>query len=248
MNFPPLSLVFRKLISKEEMVEADRVTIRESLRIYLHHWFKNDSPKKITRVMAAIGFVFDNLVTLAAEPDGPVPNFTERVRTLSTGPLAPISHFFIASRTTMTIVREDAKRLLVIERTPSGEHSVYDPSTNQISNRRFTVATARASAGPGDAGATVPTGTVQTIERVLRDWIPLMSQLTVVVIDTSSTMIVQSQRLRQRKSTVAKALLAEFADEANRPRPPGLFGLTFYDGHSVAPIQYGINLLRETPG
>jgi hypothetical protein len=88
---------------------------------------------------------------------------------------------------------------------------------------------------------------VPTIDRILRDWIPFVSQLTIVVIDTSSTMTIQSQRLRQRKSTVAKALLAQFADEANRLRPPGLFGLTFYEGHGVAPIQSGINLPREFP-
>jgi hypothetical protein len=72
INFPPLSLAFRELINKEEMVEVDVVTIRESLRIYLQHWLNKDSARKITRVMAAAGFVFDNLATLAGEPNGPV--------------------------------------------------------------------------------------------------------------------------------------------------------------------------------
>jgi hypothetical protein len=123
--FPPLLLAFRKLIERAELTALDAVVIRESLRIYVNLWAGRSGGGFLT-CMRAVGFVFDNLAALANLDPGAVAD----VAAPSDGPLAPVSQFWARGRCAISVVREGDRRLLLLGRLPTGEHRLFDPTTN----------------------------------------------------------------------------------------------------------------------
>jgi ubiquitin-protein ligase len=232
IDYPPFVLSFARLVSRRRLTYIDFLVVRETLRAFLVFTF--DQIFKLETVGRGIGFYMSHWARLdiparvlididawQAPVEILVPD-PAHLRGRCGGPLDAVYEALLRGRRTMSVVRvAGSTPLLTLGRLPSGEHLVWDPKTLAISRHTFRALHSR-----------------DALQQALRQELEFINQVTLLVVDRSSSMGLIVPGLNRRAIAVATDFFNAFAAAVTAYTPPSLFGVKIGNDD----VQWGVTI------